>query len=68
MKKPGKNANYDYARQKEPQRPMGQGSFANMPEHPIMEAYGPPQDYRDGIVNSFTCNISRVSKIDENER
>lgn len=63
-----KNANYDFAKQKEPKSPMGQGSFANMPDKPIMMGFSGEHDYRDGIVNSFTSNIRYVSDIDENQR
>lgn len=62
-----KNANYDFAVQKQPKKPMGSGSFANMPEQPIMANYGPPS-YRDGVPNNFACYIDETSGIHENER
>lgn len=62
-----KNANYDFEKQVEPKRRMGAGSFANLPDRPIYANYGGPS-LRDGITNSFTCNIDDVSGIDENER
>jgi hypothetical protein len=68
MKKGGKNANYDFKKQKEPAKPMGQGGFANLPDKAMMMAFDGNPSYRDGIVNSFSCNVSEVSGIDENER
>lgn len=63
-----KNANYDFAKQYEPRKPMGSGSYANMPEKPIMREFSREPEYRDGIVNSFTANIRDVSDICENQR
>lgn len=68
MGRKAKNANYDYKSQKQPVTPMGQGSFANMPEEPIMRPYGQAASYRDGIINSFSSNITDTSEIHENER
>lgn len=67
MAKKGKNANYDFAAQKEPLRNMGQSSFANMPEKPMLMSFGKPT-YRDGIVNSFSQSVGEISEIDENHR
>lgn len=67
MAKKGKNANYDFASQKQPVKNMGSGSFANLPDKPIMASYGPPV-YRDGLVNSFTASLSDLSGIKENGR
>ncbi len=64
----GKNANYDFAKQKDPKAPMGHGSFANMPSSPMMKEFTREPQYRDGIINSFTANIRDVSDICENER
>lgn len=65
----GKNANYDFARQKEPEDRMGRGSFANMPDRPMYMSFGPDgATYRDGIINSFSCKVSEISDLDENER
>jgi hypothetical protein len=68
-KKMGKDANYDFKKQKEPTTNMGASSFANMPSEPMYMTFG--QDgatYRDGLINSFSCKVSEISKIDENER
>ena len=65
--KHGHNANYDF-KQKAPMAPMGHGSFANMPEKPMFASFAKNGDYRDGLVNSFTCNIDELSKVDENGR
>ena len=64
----GDNANYDYKSQKQPMKRMGQGAFANMPEQPMLMGFGEGATYRDGLINSFSCNVSEVSKIDENEK
>lgn len=65
--KKGKNANYDFARQKEPLRNMGQSSFANMPEKPMLMGFG-KATYRDGLINSFSASIDEISEIHENQR
>jgi hypothetical protein len=61
-----KNANYD-ARQDEPGKRMGESSFANLPNQPMYAQFMAPE-YRDGIINSFTCGVSELSGIDENHR
>jgi hypothetical protein len=63
-----KNANYDFARQKEPEVPMGHGSFANMPTDVMMRSFSKTNDYRDGIVNGFTTALEDISHIAENQR
>lgn len=60
-----KNANYNFDSQKQPRRRMGEGSFANLPDHPMFGSFGGPT-YRDGLINSFTAGISNLSGIDEN--
>jgi len=68
-RKYGHNANYDFEVQKEPRSPMGHGSFANMPEQPMFMGFAKDGGtYRDGIINSFSCKVSEISDIDENER
>lgn len=64
----GKNANYNFEVQKDPARRMGQGDYANLPPEPKMMAFSKKPDYRDGLINSFTCNVSETSDIYENER
>jgi hypothetical protein len=68
MAKSTKNANYDFAKQKAPPSNMGGHAFANMPEAPMIRAYGPGYDLRDGLVNDFVNNIEKTSKIPENQR
>ena len=68
VKSRSRNANYDFDKQKDPKKPMGQGDYANMPSRPMMVPYGQPEDYRDGLVNSFNANIRITSDICENER
>ena len=67
MRQP-KNANYDFDKQKQPESPMGKGSFANMPEKPIMQDYSKEYGMRDGLINSFTATLEKTSKIHENQR
>jgi hypothetical protein len=62
-----KNANYDYNKQVAPEHRMGTGSYANLPEQAIMRPFAGPK-YRSGVPNSFSCTVSDVSGIDENER
>ena len=62
------SANYDFGDQFDPARPMGQGSFANMPEKEIMQNYNPAEAFRDGITNSFTNTLRKVSRISENQK
>lgn len=62
------NANYAYNSQKEPKRPMGEGSFANMPEKEMFIPYGQPESYRDGIINTQSVQLQDVSKLNENRR
>lgn len=63
----GKDANYDKKKQKQPERPMGQGQFANMPQEVSVRLFAAPR-YRDGITNSFVDSIEDTSKICENQR
>jgi len=62
-----KSANYDFCVQNQPKKRMGMGSFANLPDKPIMLPYGAPT-YRGGNVNSFSASIRELSGIDENQR
>lgn len=65
--KKDRNANYDFAVQKEPENPMGHGEYANLPQQPKYMTFDKEHTYRDGVVNSFTVGITDVSKINENE-
>lgn len=64
----GKSLNYNFSVQKEPKKRMGQNSFANLPNEPIMKKFDNKPNYRGGNVNSFTQNISEMSDIYENHR
>lgn len=59
-------ANYEFYKECEPTRPLGNGSFANMPEKPILTTFSRKHDHRDGITNSFTTEVEFISNIDEN--
>lgn len=61
-----KNINYNFKKQKMPSKPMGQDDFANLPNRPIYMTFTGKNDYRGGIVNNFTTNVSEVSGIEEN--
>lgn len=65
--KHGQNANYDY-KQHAPKKPMGNGSFANMPEQPMFRGFSANQDLRDGIPNSPSMSVDFISEVDENMR
>ena len=60
-----KNANYK-GEQHAPMHPEGQGSYANMPEHPIMKPFNKGASYRDGIMNNPAYGIDMDSEVDEN--
>ncbi len=60
----GHNANYD-SKQHAPKSPMGHGSFANLPESPMMLKLDSKWTTRDGIRNSPTASINMISEVDE---
>lgn len=62
----GYDANYDIAKQNEPVKRMGNGSYANLPSAPIMKSFGRSHDYISGVVNRYDCGLENVSGIDEN--
>lgn len=63
----GPDANYSF-KKKEPEAPMGSGSYANMPSEPIMRAFSTNHEYRDGLRNSFVSGLDELSDIEENQR
>lgn len=67
LRKKGPNANYNFSIQQEPITRMGDKDFANMPDRPMHLRFDNRDSYRDGIINSFTCGITEVSDIHENE-
>lgn len=60
--------NYNFKRQKDPQKPMGFGDFANLPKDAKFMNFSNVPQYRQGVVNSFTANLEEVSEIYENQR
>lgn len=64
------DANYDFAKQDVPVKRFGSGSFANLPEKPMMRPYGftHKDGYRDGLPNDFTVDLDDVSGICENHK
>lgn len=65
--KHGQNANYDY-KQFAPKNPMGNGSFANLPEQPMFRTFSGDQDNRGGIPNNPVMSVDFISEVDENMR
>ena len=63
----GPDANYEFKR-KEPEAPIGSGSYANLPTQPIMRPFSKAHEYRDGIVNNYASGIDELSRIEENQR
>jgi hypothetical protein len=61
-------ANYEFYQKASPDVPMGSGSFANMPEKPIITTFSREHEHRDGITNSFTCDVQFVSDVSENRK
>lgn len=68
LKGNSRNANYDFAKEKDPKRRMGQEDFANLPNRPMYMGFSGKHDYRDGIINGFTCEVSEISDMSENEK
>lgn len=61
------NANYDY-KQSAPRKPMGHGSFANLPDQPMFRSFSGKCDYRSGIPNNPVMSVDMLSEVDENMR
>lgn len=61
-------ANYEFYKEREPTIPMGNGSFSNMPELPIIATFSRLHEHRDGIINSFSTDLDSISSIEENRR
>lgn len=59
-------ANYEFYKEREPAIPLGSGSFANLPERPILATFSRNHEHRDGITNSFSVDLDRLSGIEEN--
>lgn len=63
----GKTMNYDFEKQAEPDKRMGDDSFANMPDAPIMKNFSRSHNYRSGVINDFSCGLEDESGIEENK-
>ena len=63
----GRTGNYDFEKQNEPEDRMGNVSFANLPEAPIMKNFSRSHNYRSGVVNDFSCGLEDESGIEENK-
>lgn len=63
----GDNANYDF-KQHAPKKPMGTGSFANLPSEPMFRSFSGKVDMRGGIQNNPVMSINMTSEVDENMR
>lgn len=63
----GHNANYDY-KQYAPAKPMGNGSFANLPGEAMFRSFSGKTDYRSGIPNNPVMSVDFMSQVDENGR
>lgn len=64
--KANQEANYEFYKMHDPVVPMGNGSFANLPEKPILAQFSRNHEHRDGITNSFTIDLDSLSSIEEN--
>lgn len=63
-----RSSNYDFNKQKDPKRRMGENDFANLPSKPMYMSFDDKNEYRDGIINSFTHRVREISDISENQR
>lgn len=67
MKKASKkDMNYDFKDQKAPKKPMGHGSYANMPEKAMIRDFPMQPEYRAGLINNYAHDIEEISEIPEN--
>lgn len=63
----GHNANYDF-KQRAPRKPMGNGSFANLPKETMFRTFSGKTDCRSGIPNNPVMSVDFISQVDENGR
>lgn len=68
LEKNSRNANYKFEKKDVKPATWGAKSFANLPENPMYMGFSGKHDYRDGIINGFTCEVSEMSGIEENEK
>lgn len=63
-----REANYDFYEKRDPTVPMGATSFANLPTEPMVRYFSREHEHRDGITNSFTCDVEMISDMNENRK
>jgi hypothetical protein len=68
LKSNKRNANYNLQKKDKDVARWGSTSFANLPEKPMYMGFSGEHDYRDGIINGFTCEISEMSGMPENAK
>lgn len=66
ISKPKANANYDY-KQFAPEKPMGHGSFANLPSQPMFRSFSGKADNRSGVQNNPVMSVNLLSEVNENQ-
>lgn len=65
----GHNANANYGfEQHAPKKPMGNGSFANLPLEPMFMPLSGKWDMRDGVRNGPVTSVDVISDVKENMR
>lgn len=62
----GKTPNYDFEKQLNPSKRMGNEDFANMPSRVMVKPFSRSHNIRSGVVNDFACGLEEESEIDEN--
>lgn len=50
----------------QPEKRMGSGSFANLPDEPIMRNYSRSHNMRSGVINAYECGLEDDTGIHEN--
>ena len=65
VQKPQPTANYDY-KQFAPKKPMGNGSFANLPTEAMYRTFSGNADRRSGVQNNPAMSVNFISEVNEN--
>ena len=63
----GVTKNYDFEKQMEPDKRMGDESFANMPSEPMIKNFSRSHNKRSGVINDFSCGLEEESGIHDNK-
>lgn len=63
-----RSVNYDFNKQKDPMRRMGEDEYANLPQRPMYMSFDDKNEYRDGVINSLSSRVREISDISENQR